>query len=88
DQIAEPSAFETREYDATVGLPIIGASTAYALGATGQGQVIAVIDTGTDADHPDLEGAVVQMYDVCADTECSGFDENGDRVNIRRQPGD
>ncbi|WP_273014002.1 S8 family peptidase [Hyphomonas sp.] len=69
-------------------MPIIGASTAYALGATGQGQVIAVIDTGTDADHPDLEGAVVQMYDVCADTECSGFDENGDRVNIRRQPGD
>ena len=88
DTISDRSQFETREYNATVGLPMLGASTAYAIGATGQGQTIAVIDTGTDADHPDLQGAVVQVFDVCADTACPGFNANGDRVNITRQPGD
>jgi len=88
DTIAEREQFETREYNATVGLPIIGASAAYALGATGQGQTVAVIDTGTDSDHPDLQGAVVQMFDVCADTACAGFNAAGDRVTITRQDGD
>ncbi|MEP1832616.1 MAG: S8 family peptidase [Hyphomonas sp.] len=86
--IAAPEQFETREYNATVGLPMIGASAAYAIGATGQGQTVAVIDTGTESDHPDLQGAVVQMFDVCADTACSGYDAAGDRVTITRQPGD
>ncbi|HAW57306.1 MAG TPA: hypothetical protein DCX29_21315, partial [Hyphomonas sp.] len=58
------------------------------LGATGQGQTVAVIDTGTDSDHPDLQGAVVQMFDVCADTACAGFNAAGDRVTITRQDGD
>lgn len=86
--IADPTAFETREYDLTGGLPLIGASAAYAIGATGAGISVAVIDTGTLSDHPDLQGAIVQMYDVCADTACNGYDANGDPVTIMRQPGD
>ncbi|KCZ49356.1 S8 family peptidase [Hyphomonas pacifica] len=88
EQIANPSAFETREYNATIGLPLIGASSAYAIGATGKDITIAVIDTGVLSDHPDLQGAVVGMYDVCADTACRGFDNNGNRTTITRQPGD
>jgi subtilisin family serine protease len=72
----------------TGGLPVIGASAAYAIGATGEGIRVAVIDTGTIDNHPDLQGAIVQTYDVCADTRCSGYDENVDPVNITRQPGD
>ena len=86
--IADPSAFETREYNATVGLPIISASAAYAIGATGEGIKVAVIDTGTIDDHPDLEGAIVQTFDVCAATACSGYDANGDPTTMTRQDGD
>jgi subtilisin family serine protease len=52
-------------------LPVIGASAAYAIGATGAGIKVAVIDTGTIDNHPDLQGAIVQTFDVCADTACA-----------------
>ena len=42
-EIAPASAFETREYQQTAGLPVIGASAAYAIGATGAGIKVAVI---------------------------------------------
>jgi len=87
-EIAPASAFETREYQQTAGLPVIGASAAYAIGATGTGIKVAVIDTGTIDDHPDLQGAIGQTFDVCADTACSGYDTNGDPVTITRQPDD
>ena len=66
----------------------MGASSAYAIGATGAGIKVAVIDTGTIADHPDLEGAIVQTFDVCADTICSGYDANGDPASMMRQSDD
>jgi subtilisin family serine protease len=69
-------------------LPVIGASAAYAIGATGEGIKIAVIDTGTIDDHPDLQGAIVQTFDVCADTACVGYDTNGDPVTMTRQADD
>ena len=40
-EIAPPSAFETSEYNATGGLPVIGASAAYSIGATGSGIKVA-----------------------------------------------
>ena len=88
DQIAEPTAFETREYTATEGLPLIGASAAYAIGATGEGITIAVIDTGTLLDHPDLVNADITAHDVCADTECFGYDADGNPTTMMRQDGD
>ncbi len=87
-EIAPPSAFETSEYNATGGLPVIGASAAYSIGATGSGIKVAVIDTGTIDNHPDLQGAFVQTFDVCADTDCSGYDSNGDPITTTRQPDD
>ena len=86
--IAPPSAFETREYNATVGLPLIGASSAYAIGATGQGIKVAVIDTGSITDHPDFDGATITTYDVCASTACPGYDSAGNSLTQVRQPGD
>ncbi|WP_273184585.1 S8 family peptidase [Hyphomonas adhaerens] len=87
-EIAPPSAFETREYTLTGGLPVIGASAAYSIGATGAGIKVAVIDTGTIDNHPDLQDAFVQTFDVCADTNCSGYDTNGDPITTTRQPDD
>ncbi len=45
--------FETAEYHAS-SLSQIGASQAYAAGASGAGTLVAVIDSGVDAAHPDL----------------------------------
>tara|TARA_R110000782_G_scaffold30058_1_gene74890 strand:- start:696 stop:2939 length:2244 start_codon:yes stop_codon:yes gene_type:complete len=71
-----------------VGLPLTGASTAYAIGATGQGIKVAVIDTGSITDHPDFIGASITTYDVCASTACPGYDASGDPLTQVRQPGD
>ena len=68
--IAPASAFETAEYNRTGGLPVIGASSAYALGATGNGISIAVIDTGVGLNHEEFVGADITAYDVCATSAC------------------
>ena len=86
--IAPAGAFETYEYSRTGGLPVIGASSAYALGATGDGITIAIIDTGVLRDHPDFAEADIRTYDVCAATACAGYDSNDDSIVQVRQPGD
>ncbi|MDO9085085.1 MAG: S8 family serine peptidase [Anaerolineaceae bacterium] len=40
-------------------IPIINAEDVWAAGFTGEGQVIAILDTGVDKNHPDLLGKVV-----------------------------
>ncbi|HEY68958.1 MAG TPA: S8 family serine peptidase [Anaerolineae bacterium] len=52
-------------------IPLIGAAQAWALGATGQGQVIAVLDTGVDASHPFLAGKVAA--EACFSTTYAGL---------------
>jgi hypothetical protein len=52
------SFFETSEYQASFGLDLISASSAYAEGATGRGVMVAVVDTGIDVDHPEFAGAI------------------------------
>ncbi|WP_436760001.1 S8 family peptidase [Streptosporangium sp. V21-05] len=42
-------------------LQVIGADKAHAAGTRGQGQTIAIIDTGIDAAHPDFGGKVVEQ---------------------------
>ena len=56
---AQPaSSFETTEFNGTLGPAKSGAQHAYALGATGAGVTVAVIDTGIDPDHPELAGRI------------------------------
>jgi hypothetical protein len=52
------SYFETTEYFANRGLEVVAASSAYAAGATGNGILVGVIDTGIDLDHPEFAGVI------------------------------
>ncbi|MEM7767641.1 MAG: S8 family peptidase [Pseudomonadota bacterium] len=59
-------------------MDLIGASSAYAEGATGQDVTIAVIDTGTDFSHPDLQGKSAGFFDVrAADRQAGDIDSEG-----------
>lgn len=49
------------------GVPLVGAPAAHALGFTGIGVTVAVLDTGIDVDHPDLQGAIVAEQCFCDD---------------------
>ncbi|MEL6474695.1 MAG: S8 family peptidase [Pseudomonadota bacterium] len=78
NQVASPASFETIEYSNASGLARINASDAYSIGATGQGIRVAVIDTGVEADHPDLQGQVVSTFDINASSRSAGdIDQEG-----------
>lgn len=55
---ADPASFETAEYRRSGSLPMASSSTFYAADASGTGVRMAMIDTGVDADHPQLSHAV------------------------------
>ncbi|PKP81517.1 MAG: hypothetical protein CVT79_10580 [Alphaproteobacteria bacterium HGW-Alphaproteobacteria-18] len=57
----------------TRGLALINASTAYSQGATGNGIIVAVIDTGSDQTHPDLTGQFTgPTHDINAAERAAG----------------
>lgn len=64
--VPNPAHYETAEYFAS-GSPAPLAtgkfSTAYARGWTGHGSLVAIADTGVDADHPDLAANIAASRD-------------------------
>ena len=77
-QVAPSATFETQEYFGSgftssnrSGLGRIHASTAYSLGATGQGITVAVIDTNFDTSISELQGQIAGSHDVLGSTRSS-----------------
>ncbi|MGU3469222.1 S8 family serine peptidase, partial [Methylobacterium sp. C33D] len=54
--------FETTEYWADWGLGAINASSAYARGFTGNGVLVAVVDSGLDSTHPEFNSFIGKIY--------------------------
>ncbi|MCI0776733.1 MAG: S8 family serine peptidase [Chloroflexi bacterium] len=66
-------------------LPIIHAPEVHDNGFTGEGVVVAVLDTGADIDHPDLEDDI--LYEMCFASDCDesehpADDEHGHGTNV------
>lgn len=55
---ATPESFRTAEYERSGVLDVINAAEAYALGYTGAGVTVGVIDEAIRSDHPELAGKV------------------------------
>lgn len=67
------------------GLDQINAPEAWARGVKGAGTVIAVVDTGVDLNHPDLQQKLVQGIDIAAgkrDCPPGPQDENGHGTHV------
>jgi serine protease len=65
------------------GLTQINAPAAWQHGYRGAGATIAVVDTGVDLSHPDLQGRIVAGTDLAASSACPGpQDENGHGTHV------
>ncbi|HVV23140.1 MAG TPA: S8 family peptidase [Pseudonocardiaceae bacterium] len=61
-------------------VPLIGAPTAWQHGHTGKGVTVAVLDTGIDAQHPDLVGKVVASQNFSDSPDADDHDGHGTHV--------
>jgi serine protease AprX len=63
-------------------VPLIGADKAWALGYTGKGVKVAVIDTGVDATHPDLNGDKVIGWVDYVNGKTTPYDDHGHGTHV------
>lgn len=61
----------------TYGLKKIRAEEAWNMGFTGNGVVVGHLDTGVQANHPDLEGKIIAFKDMHASSSPISFDGQG-----------
>ncbi len=63
---------------------LVRANEVFDLGVTGEGRVVAILDTGVDTDHPDLAGTVVHAYHFfgIGDTGPGAEDDHGHGTHV------
>ena len=64
---------------------VIRADRVHELGVLGEGQVLAVLDSGVDTDHPDLEDAIIHQHHFLRqgrDTGEGAEDDNGHGTHV------
>lgn len=73
---------DNAEFTKNDGVDVINAEAAYLRGATGAGTTVAVIDTGFDADHPDLANNIsAASYNIVSnDGDIGGGADHGTKV--------
>ena len=82
---ATASSFETIEYFASYAPKEINASRAYALGCTGRGVIVSVVDAPSDSDHPDLDANYITGWDASAgntSSDCGGSCSSSHGVHV------
>ena len=102
DKLATDDSVESVELDLpgagdlAQSLPMIGGDVVHAMGYTGKGVTVAILDSGIDVTHPDLAGRIVDQQCFCVNgsTGCcpngsasqsgsgAAVDDNGHGTNV------
>ncbi|KGP92211.1 serine protease [Pontibacillus chungwhensis BH030062] len=68
--------------EAPRGIEMIGADTLWKEGIEGEGSVVAVIDSGCQIDHPDLENSIIGWHNFTNGSRRDVTDENGHGTHV------
>ena len=78
-----PVNFDTSEFRRSDGPEFHGADAAWRDGATGEGEIIAVIDTGIDSDSPEFDGRIhPDSIDIAGNRGIDPEDDHGTNVAL------